>query len=151
MQSANRTTSDALNVAKATKSFTLQNNCQKTCTLNHILMHVVIPLEHTSPTLGRCTLDLLVCAHSYMGRWKEKKNETKIRPCAFFFYVSRHFFFTKPTRAREKKNNVQRKKKTHWLSVPRPPGRQMTHLAHCVEHTVILFFFFFFFFQTMIK
>ena len=29
----------------------------------------------------------------------------------FFFYVSRHFFFTKPTRARGKKQNVQRKKK----------------------------------------
>ena len=41
------------------------------------------------------------------------------RPCAFFFYVSRHFFFTKPTRASKKKKqtNVQRKK-THWLSVP---------------------------------
>ena len=29
----------------------------------------------------------------------------------FFFYVSRHFFFTKPTQASEKKKNVQRKKK----------------------------------------
>ena len=36
-----------------------------------------------------------------------------LRPCAFFFYVSRHFFFTKPTRARgKKKQNVQRKKRT---------------------------------------
>ena len=36
----------------------------------------------------------------------------------FFFYVSRHFFFTKPTRARGKMTKCPKKKKTHWLSVP---------------------------------
>ena len=35
----------------------------------------------------------------------------------FFFYVSRHFFLTKPTRARGKKTKYPKKKK-HWLSVP---------------------------------
>ena len=35
----------------------------------------------------------------------------------FFFYVSRHFFFTKPTRVRGKKTKCPKKKK-HWLSVP---------------------------------
>ena len=35
----------------------------------------------------------------------------------FFFYVSRHFFFTKPTRAGGKKTKCPKKKK-HWLSVP---------------------------------
>ena len=43
----------------------------------------------------------------------------------FFFYVSHHFFFTKPTRARGKKQNSQRKKKT-LAQCHRLPNRQMT-------------------------
>ena len=65
----------------------------------------------------------------------------QVRPCAFFFYVSRHFFFTKPTRARGKKQNAQRKK-THGVQCPRPPDRQMTHQIHCVESSHSIFFYF---------
>ena len=50
----------------------------------------------------------------------------------FFFYVSRHFFYTKPMRAREKKQNVQRKKNV-LAQCSSPPNRQMTHQTHCVE------------------
>ena len=61
------------------------------------------------------------------------------------------FFFTKPTRASEKKKqNVQRKKNT-LAQCSRPPDRQITHPAHCVEHSNSFFFFIFFYFQTLIK
>ena len=57
----------------------------------------------------------------------------------FFFYVSRHFFFTKPTRARGKKQNAQRKKNTGQC--PRLPDRQMTYQTYCVErsHSFVYF------------
>ena len=70
-------------------------------------------------------------------------DSTRKRPwqCAFFFYVSRHYFFTKPTRACEKKQNV-------FDQCSRQPDRQMTHLAHCIEHihSFISFFSFLIFF-----
>ena len=58
----------------------------------------------------------------------------------FFFYVSRHFFFTKPTRAREKKTKCPKKKKT-LAQCPRLPDRQMTYQTNCVErsHTFVYF------------
>ena len=43
--------------------------------------------------------------------------EMKAKAMCFFFYVSRHFFFTKPMRAREKKQNVQRKKNALALGI----------------------------------
>ena len=57
----------------------------------------------------------------------------------FFFYVSRHFFFTKPTRARGKKQNAQRKKTL--AQCPRLPDRQMTYRTYCVErsHSFVYF------------
>ena len=64
----------------------------------------------------------------------------------FFFYVSRHFFFTKPTRAREKTKNAQRKKK-HWLSV-RDYLTDKWHTKLIVLSAVILLFIFY---HTMIK
>ena len=45
----------------------------------------------------------------------------------FFFSVSHHFFFTKPTWARGKKNKIPKEKKNALAQCPRPPERQMTH------------------------
>ena len=56
------------------------------------------------------------------------------RPCAFFFYVSRHFFFTKPTRARGKKC-PKKKKRTGSLW----PTNDAPTVAHCVEHSPFFF------------
>ena len=69
-----------------------------------------------------------------------------IRPCAFYsmFLVT---FFSPNLRGRaEKKQNVQRKKNA-LAQCSRPPDRQMTHRAHCVErsHSFFLFLFFFLF------
>ena len=52
----------------------------------------------------------------------------------FFFYVSRHFFFTKPTRARGKKTKCPKKKKT-LAQCPRLSDRQMTYRTYCVERS----------------
>ena len=58
----------------------------------------------------------------------------------FFFYVSRHFFFTQPTRARGKKNKMPKEKKT-LAQCPRLPDRQMTYRTYCVErsHSFVYF------------
>ena len=60
----------------------------------------------------------------------------------FFFYVSRHFFFTKPTRARGKKTKCPKRKK-HWLSVPDylTDKIELTHQTYCVErsHSFVYF------------
>ena len=64
----------------------------------------------------------------------------------FFFYVSRHFFFTKPTRARGKKTKGPKKKK-HWLSVP-DYLTDKWHTKLIVLSAVILLFIFY---HTMIK
>ena len=57
----------------------------------------------------------------------------------FFFYVSRHFFFTKPTRARGKKTKCPKKKKTlgqcPWL----PDRRQMTYQSVERSHSFVYF------------
>ena len=45
----------------------------------------------------------------------------------FFFYVSRHFFFTKPTRTRGIKTKCPKEKKNALVQCPRPPDQQMTH------------------------
>ena len=64
----------------------------------------------------------------------------------FLFYVSRHFFFTKPTRARGKKTTCPKGKK-HWLSVPDYLTNKW-HTKLIVLSAVILLFIFY---HTMIK
>ena len=58
-----------------------------------------------------------------------------------FFYVSRHFFFTKPTRACGKKAKCPTKKE-HWLSVPDYlTNKIVTYQTYCVErsHSFVYF------------
>ena len=58
----------------------------------------------------------------------------------FFFYVSRHFFFTKPTRAQGKKTKCPKKEKNTG-SVSRLPDQQMTYQTYCVKrsHSFVYF------------
>ena len=72
---------------------------------------------------GQSRLRLVFCTWLY-DRTHKGECRTKPKKCQFsflrkamcsFFYVSRHFFFTKPTRARGKKN-AQRKKNTGSVS-----------------------------------
>ena len=61
----------------------------------------------------------------------------------FLFLVT--FFFTKPTRAREKTKKAKRKKTL--AQCPRLPDRQMTYQTYCVSAVILLFIFY----HTMIK
>ena len=69
-----------------------------------------------------------------------------------FFSMFLVTFFSPNLRGRAKKKNVQRNKNA-LTQCSRPPDRQMTHLAHCVERSHSFFFlnFFFFISKTMIK
>ena len=67
------------------------------------------------------------------------KTATENEAMCFFFYVSRHFFSPNLRGRAEKKQNVQRKKNA-LTQCSRPPDRQMTHPAHCVEHSHSFFF-----------
>ena len=84
------------------------------------------------------------------ARARARSEKSPFRPCAFFSMFLVTFFFTKPTRARGKKQNVQRKKNA-LAQCSRPPDRQVTRLAHCVEHSHSFFFLNFFYIQAMIK
>ena len=57
-----------------------------------------------------------------------------IKAMCFFFYVSRHFFFTKPTQASGKKTKCPKKKKRSG-SVSQTTWLTMTDQAHCVERS----------------
>ena len=59
----------------------------------------------------------------------------------FYFYVSRHLFFSPNLRGRaEKKNKMPKEKKT-LAQCPRLPDRQMTYRTYCVErgHSFVYF------------
>ena len=59
----------------------------------------------------------------------------------FFLCFSSLFFFTKPTRAREKKNKMPKEKKT-LAQCPRLPDRQMTNRTNCVVRSYSFVYFF---------
>ena len=69
-----------------------------------------------------------------------KKNAIIFYLCgkAMFFVTSVHQTYAGE---RKKKRSVERKNELAQRS--RPPGRQMTHLAHCVEHGHSFFIFIF--------